>query len=88
MNNLVAGALIFGAGFLGYLALSGGSLEAKLRQCLEELNRQGIHAQDAVYMTEALGEEIWRSYPDGSATRFVQYRVQGSNDVRTATCRW
>lgn len=88
MNNLVTGALIFGAGFLGYLALTGGGLEGKLRQCLEQHSSQYLGGQDHVYMTEALSEEIWRSYPDGTATRFVKYRVQGSNDVKTATCRW
>ncbi|WP_179381688.1 hypothetical protein [Jannaschia marina] len=88
MNNLIGGAMIFATGFVGYLVLAGGNLEAQTRDCLETHSRQYLGGQDHVYLTEVIGEEIWRSYPDGTATRFVKYRVQGSNDVKTATCRW
>jgi hypothetical protein len=67
--------------------LTGGGLERNLRACLEEQSHR-IAGQDHVYMTDALGEEIWQSYPDGTATRFVRYQVQGSSEVKSTTCRW
>lgn len=75
------------AGITGIMFLGGGGLERNLRACLEDHSRR-ISSQDHVYMTEAIGEEIYRSYPDGTATRFVKYRVQGSSAIKTATCRW
>lgn len=87
MSNIATVGIVIAAGVACVIFLSGGGLERNLRACLEDHSLR-ISSQDHVYMTEALDEEIWRSYPDGTATRFVKYRVQGSSDVKTATCRW
>lgn len=87
MNNITLVVFVIAAGVAGVLALGGGGLERNLRTCLEEQNLR-IAGQDHVYMTEAIEEEIWRNYPDGTATRFVKYRVQGSSAVKSTTCRW
>jgi hypothetical protein len=39
-------------------------------------------------LTDVVQVEVYRSYGDGSATRFVKYLIQGSRDVQSATCRW
>lgn len=88
MGNWIVGGLIIISVAAGFVALSGSGLETKVRACLEDHSRKYSGGLDHVYLTEALGQEIWRSYPDGTATRIVTYRLQGSNEVKTTTCLW
>lgn len=72
---------------IAVLAVSACGNESNVRQCLKE-HAAMMGGQDHVYLTKVVNVEVWQSYPDGTATRFVKYRVQGSNETRSATCRW
>ncbi len=81
----VVGALIAGAVYM----FSGSGLEANVRGCLEQHSRKyGAHGLDHVYMTEVVEAKVWRSYPNGTATRVVTYYVQGSEELQSTTCLW
>jgi hypothetical protein len=79
------GAAVIGIGFW----VEEGVERKNVRECLEQNNQQyGIGRQHHVLLTDVIQVEVYRSYGDGSATRFVKYLIQGSRDVQSATCRW
>ena len=60
-----------------------------VRECLERNSQQyGIGRQHHAYLTDVIEVEVYRSYGDGTATRFVKYLIQGSSKLQSATCRW
>lgn len=69
------------------LMLAGCGDEDRVRECLRDQKRY-IGGQDATYLTEVVSVKVWRSYPDGRATRFVKYRLQGSDTIHSTTCLW
>jgi hypothetical protein len=81
----VAGALITGIGFW----IAEGVERQNVRDCLaEQSQRFGIARGHDVYLTDVVEVNIHRSYGDGTATRFVKYLVQGSQDIQSTTCLW
>lgn len=81
----VVGAVIVGIGFW----VAEGVERQNVRDCLaEQSQRYGIARGHDVYLTDVIEVNIHRSYPDGTATRFVKYLVQGSQDLHSTTCLW
>ncbi len=71
----------------GRMAWSRG--DENVRDCLAQSSqRYGIARGHDIYLTDVVEVNVHRSYPDGTATRFVQYRVQGSSDIQSTTCLW
>lgn len=79
---LVIGGVIW----LGY-ALNASGLERNVRACLEDNNRYSGDFHH-IYMTEVLSAERTRSFPDGTATRRVQYLVENSGREHSTLCTW
>lgn len=80
-----AGVIVVGIGFW----IAEGVERQSVRDCLAQHSRQyGIANQHDVYLTDVIEVEIYQSYGDNTATRFVKYRIQGSNELQSATCRW
>jgi hypothetical protein len=81
----IAGAVVVGIGFW----IAEGVERQNVRDCLaEQSQRFGIARGHDVYLTDVVEVNVHRSYPDGTATRFVKYQVQGANDLQTTTCLW
>ena len=81
----VIAAVLVGAGFW----ITNGIERENVRDCLAQSSqRYGIARGHEVYLTDVVEVNIHRSYPDGTATRFVKYRVQGSQDLQSTTCLW
>ena len=81
----IAGAVVVGIGFW----IAEGVERQNVRDCLaEQSQRFGIGRGHDVYLTDVVEVNVHRSYPDGTATRFVKYQVQGANDLQTTTCLW
>lgn len=81
----IIAAVLVGAGFW----FSNGVERENVRDCLAESSqRYGIARGHDVYLTDVVEVNVHRSYPDGTATRFVKYRVQGSSQIQSTTCRW
>lgn len=81
----IAGAIVVGIGFW----VAEGVERQNVRDCLAESSqRYGIARGHDVYLTDVVEVNVYRSYPDGTATRFVKYLVQGSNDLQSTTCLW
>jgi hypothetical protein len=82
---IVVGAAIVGIG----IWIAEGVERQNVRECLAELSQQyGIARGHDAYLTDVVEVEIYRTYGDNTATRFVKYRIQGSNELQSATCRW
>lgn len=81
----VIGAVIAGIG----LWIAEGVERQNVRDCLAQLNQQyGIARGHDIYLTDVIEVEIYRTYGDNTATRFIKYLIQGSHDLQSATCRW
>jgi hypothetical protein len=81
----VVGAVIVGIGFW----VAKGVERQNVRDCLtQQSQRFGTARGHDVYLTDVVEVNVHRSYPDGTATRFVKYLVQGSQDLQTTTCLW
>ena len=81
----IAGAVVVGIGFW----VAEGIERQNVRDCLTQHSAQyGIANQHDVYLTDVVVVEIYQSYGDGTATRFVKYLLQGSSEIQSATCRW
>ena len=81
----VAGAVVVGIGFW----VAEGVERQNVRDCLAEQSQGfGIARGHDVYLTDVVEVNVHQSYPDGTATRFVRYQVQGANDLQTTTCQW
>jgi hypothetical protein len=81
----VIGAAIVGVGFW----IAEGVERQNVRDCLRQHSQQyGIARGHDVHLTDVIEVEIYRSYGDGTATRFVKYLIQGSSELQSATCRW
>jgi len=81
----VACAAIVGIGFW----VAEGVERQNVRDCLEEMSQEyGIAKNHHIFMSDVVEVEIYRSFGDGSATRFVKYRLQGSSEIQSTTCRW
>lgn len=70
------------------LWIADGVERKNVRECLDQHSRGYTGGQDHVFMTDVVEVQIYRHYPDGTATRFVTYRIQGSSDVQSTTCLW
>ena len=81
----VIAAVLVGAGFW----IADGVQRENVRDGLAQSSqRYGIARGHDVYLTDVVEVNVHRSYPDGTATRFVKYRVQGSSDIQSTTCLW
>ena len=81
----IAGAIVVGIGFW----VAEGIERQNVRDCLaQQSQRFGIARGHDVYLTDVVEVNIHRSYGDGTATRFVKYLVQGSQDIQSTTCLW
>ena len=81
----VIAAVLVGTGFW----IANGIERENVRDCLAQSSqRYGIARGHDVYLTDVVDVKVHRSYPDGTATRFVKYRVQGSQDIQSTTCLW
>lgn len=81
----VIAAVLVGAGFW----IANGIERENVRDCLAQSSqRYGIARGHDVYLTDVVEVNVRRSYPDGTAKRFVKYRVQGSQDLQSTTCLW
>lgn len=81
----VAGAVITGIGFW----VAEGVERQNVRDCLaEQSQRFGIARGHDAYLTDVVEVEIYQTYGDNTATRFVKYRIQGSRELQSTTCRW
>jgi len=81
----VIAAVLVGAGFW----IADGIQRGNVRNCLAQSSqRYGVARGHDVYLTDVVEVNVHRSYPDGTATRFVKYRVQGSSDIQSTTCLW
>ncbi len=79
------GAAIVGIGFW----IAEGVERQTVRDCLSEQSRRyGTARGHDVYLTDVVKVEVYQSYGDGTATRFVKYLIQGSSDLQSTTCRW
>ncbi|SPH20649.1 hypothetical protein ASD8599_01388 [Ascidiaceihabitans donghaensis] len=82
---VIGGAIVVGIGFW----VAKGVERQNVRDCLaEQSQRYGIAQGHDVYLTDVIEVNIHRSYPDGTATRFVKYLVQGSQNLQSTTCLW
>jgi hypothetical protein len=82
---VIAGAVVVGIGFW----VAEGVERQNVRDCLaQQSQRFGTARGHDVYLMDVVEVNIHRSYPDGTATRFVKYHVQGANDLQSTTCRW
>jgi len=82
---VIAGAIVVGIGFW----IADGVERQNVRDCLaEQSQRFGIARGHDVYLSDVVEVNIHRAYGDGTATRFVKYLVQGSQDLQSTTCRW
>ena len=60
-----------------------------VRDCLaEQSQRFGIARGHDAYLADVVEVEIYQTYGDNTATRFVKYRIQGSRELQSTTCRW
>ncbi len=85
MKWAIVGAAVVGIGFW----IAEGVERQNVRDCLEQSSRQyGIKRNHSVYLTDVIDVEVYQSYGDGTATRFVKYLIQGSPDLQSTTCRW
>lgn len=81
----VIAAVLIGAGFW----IADGIERQNVRDCLADLSqRYGTVRGHDVYLTDVVEVNVHRSYPDGTATRFVKYHVQGSSEIQSTTCLW
>lgn len=81
----VVGAAIVGIGFW----IAEGVERQNVRDCLaEQSQRFGIARGHDVYLSDVVEVEVYQTYGDNTATRFVKYLVQGSQDLQSTTCRW
>ena len=81
----VAGAVITGIGFW----VAEGVERQDVRDCLaEQSQRFGIARGHDAYLADVVEVEIYQTYGDNTATRFVKYRIQGSRELQSTTCRW
>ncbi len=81
----VAGAVVIGIGYW----IAEGIERQNVRDCLAQHSQQyGIANGHDVYLTDVVEVNIHRTYGDNTETRFVKYRIQGSGDIQSATCRW
>lgn len=81
----VIAAVLVGAGFW----IADGIQRGNVRDCLADLSqRYGTVRGHDVFLTDVVEVNIHRSYPDGTATRFIKYHVQGSSQLQSATCLW
>ncbi|GLO68991.1 hypothetical protein MACH17_05080 [Phaeobacter inhibens] len=78
-------AAIVGIGFW----IAEGVERQNVRDCLADLSqRYGTVRGHDVYLTDVVEVNVYRTYPDGTATRFVKYQIQGSQDLQSTTCLW
>ncbi|MBU2994357.1 hypothetical protein Q4555_06720 [Octadecabacter sp. 1_MG-2023] len=81
----VVGAAIVGIGFW----IAEGVERQNVRDCLaEQSQRYGIARGHDVYLSDVVEVEVYQTYGDNTATRFVKYRIQGSHELQSTTCRW
>jgi hypothetical protein len=81
----VIAAVLLGAGFW----IADGIQRENVRDCLTEYSqRYGIARGHDTYLTDVVEVNVQRSYPDGTATRNVKYRIQGSSQIQSTRCLW
>ncbi len=89
MGRLIGWAACIAAGVGLYYWIAEGVERQNVRDCLEQSSRQyGIKRNHSNYLTDVVEVEVYQSYGDGTATRFVKYLIQGSGDLQSTTCRW
>lgn len=89
MGRLIVWAICIGAGVAMYFWVAEGVERQYVRDCLaEQSQRFGIARGHDVYLTDVVEVNVHRSYGDGTATRFVKYLVQGSQEIQSTTCLW
>lgn len=92
-DEAIGGWFVFGiiAALLvgGWYWFSGGSDINNVRNCLTTQSQQyGIARGHDAYLTDVVDVEAYKTYADNTATRFVKYRLQGSDEIHSTTCRW
>lgn len=75
------------AGIAAIALLAGCGEEDRVRACLKK-NSGLTGGVDHVYLNEVVSVETWQSYPDGTATYFVKYKLKGRQGIHDTTCRW
>lgn len=89
MGRLIVWAVFIAATVGLYFWIAEGVERNDVRACLEQHSEQfGIGRNHHTFMTDVVSVEVHRSYGDGTATRFVRYVLQGSDEIQSATCRW
>lgn len=89
MGRLIVWAACIAAAVGIYFWIAEGVERQNVRDCLAQLGQQyGITRGHNAYLSEVVGVDVYQTYGDNTATRFVKYRIQGSSELQTTTCRW